>query len=938
MAGAPGGLIEREGELARLDDAFTEAAGGDGAFVFVEGPAGIGKSRLLDAARDSAGERGMQTLTARGGELERDFPYGLVRQLFERPLRELDDADRERVLSGAAERAAPAVGLTDGATPTSADSSFAVMHGLYWLVSNLAGDRPLALFVDDLHWGDSPSLRFLLYLMARLEGMPVLVVAAARPAEPGADPLVARAQAEGRGDALRPGPLSLEGVETILRAGFGADPERGFTEACHAATGGNPFLAEELVGALLSDGVEPTADAAERVRELGPETVSRSIFLRLARLPAESADLAQAVAVLGSRPQLRDAAALAGLDAEAASAAADALAKVHILSPTAPLGFVHPVVRQAVYSELPAAERSQLHARAAEILREAGAGPQALATHLLAAPAAGDETAIASLRAAAAGALEQGAADLACRYLTRALEEPPREGERPALLAELGWAEWLTAERPVDAIAHLEDAYARTTDPEQAADVLLLLARATFSTGNIEGAFDLLEREIANLRGKLGDEPLLRLEAEMASVGLTHPPTAPRTGEQLERFVAIEDASPAELLQIANLAAWKWLESSAEDAGELAQRALAGDRLLAAEGSDSIPIYEAVWVLIFADRHEVAAEALRSSYATARRTGSVFGITTSCAMRSILAWRRGDLARAEAEARNGIAIPGLPAFVWPPIHMHLALALIERGELEEAERVIELSGCGPGLPELVHFNGVFYARGQLRLHQGRIDEALEDFRELGARDERLQVRNPSIPWRCGCVEALVRLGETGEASELADEQGRLAEAWGTSSGIGVAQWAQGLARGADGVDLLRASAETLAASPARLDLAYSLVDLGAAIRRAGRRAEARDPLREGLELARRCGATTLVEHAHAELVAAGAKPRRLQFSGLESLTASERRVAEIAARGLTNREIAQELFVTQKTVENHLTRVYSKLDIDSRDHLAEALG
>jgi DNA-binding CsgD family transcriptional regulator len=421
-------------------------------------------------------------------------------------------------------------------------------------------------------------------------------------------------------------------------------------------------------------------------------------------------------------------------------------------------------------------------------------------------------------------------------------------------------------------------------------------------------------------------------------VGLVVPPTLPRATERLERFVGMEGASPAELLQIANLGAWQWLDGTATAAGGLAERALADGKLLEAEGSDSIMVYESIWVLIWADRHELAADALRQTYAAARATGSVFGLCTSLAVRSILGWRRGDLARVEADARNALDFPGVPAFVWPPLHTYLALALIERNELEEAERLLELGGVGPGLPELVHFNAAFYARGQLRLHQGRIEEALEDFRELGARDENLNVRNPSIPWRCGAVEALVRLGRTDEAVELADEHWILADAWGAESGIGVALWAQGLARGADGLEHLREAVEVLARCPTRLDHAYALVDLGAATRRAGRRAEAREPLRQGLEAARRCGATALVEHAHEELIAAGAKPRRLQFSGLDSLTASERRVSQLAARGLTNREIAQELFVTQKTVENHLTRVYSKLDIDSRERLAGALA
>ncbi len=931
------GLIEREGELARLSDTFDDAGSGDGSFIVIEGPAGIGKSRLLDAARSAAKERGLATLSARGGELERDYAFGLVRQLFERPLRDLAPDRRERALSDAAELAGPALGMGAEASPAG-DASFAAVHGLYWLTSNLTVDGPLVLIVDDLHWGDSPSLRFLHYLVPRLEGLPVVVLAATRPAEPGADPLVARAMAEPAAARLRPGPLSVDGVASIVAERFGYGADVTFAAACHSATGGNPFLLTELVEALIRDGVKPDMEGTKRVLELGPETVSRSILLRLARLPADSGRLAQAVAILGAAPRLQDAAELAGLELDQASAAADALAQVHILGTDEALAFVHPVVRQAVYAELPVAERAGMHARAAAILGAGGAPPRELAAHLLAAPEAGSPATVATLREAAAGALEQGAADLACRYLERARAEPPPEGERAAVLAELGWAEWLAFEDPPGAITHLAEAYELTTDPAERATRLLHLARATFSTGNVAEAFDRLEAGLGELTGQVSDDTILRLEAETASVGLTVPPTLKRATERLERFVGMEGASPAELLQIANLSAWEWLDGTAEKAGRLAEQALAGDRLLEAEGCDSIMIYEAIWVLFWADRYEAAAEALRQTYAAARRTGSIFGLCTSLAVRSILGWRRGDLRSTEGDARSALAFPGVPAFDWPPLHTYLALALIERGELDEAERILEVSGVGPDLPELVHFNAAFYARGQLRLHQGRIEEALADFEELGERDERLAVRNPSIPWRCGCVEALVRLGRTDEAIALADEHRTLADGWGAPSSIGVATWAQGLARGGDGIEFLRESADVLAASPARLDHAYALVDLGAAVRRAGRRADARDPLREGLEAARRCGATALVELAHEELVAAGAKPRRLQFSGVDSLTASERRVSQLAARGLTNRQIAQELFITQKTVENHLTRVYSKLDINSRELLAEALA
>jgi DNA-binding NarL/FixJ family response regulator len=224
----------------------------------------------------------------------------------------------------------------------------------------------------------------------------------------------------------------------------------------------------------------------------------------------------------------------------------------------------------------------------------------------------------------------------------------------------------------------------------------------------------------------------------------------------------------------------------------------------------------------------------------------------------------------------------------------------------------------------------------LRLAQGRCEEALADFSELGERSRRINLRNPGDPWRLGAAEALIRLGCGDEAAALADEHLELAHAWGSRSAVGVALHGHAMAHGAD-PEALAAAAEALADSPARLDHARCLVDLGAALRRANRRGAAREPLREGFELARRCGAAALSQRAHEELLVAGGRPRRLMFSGPEALTPSERRVAELAAEGQSNREIAQALFVTTKTVDNHLGRTYTKLGITSRTELTAAL-
>jgi DNA-binding CsgD family transcriptional regulator len=236
----------------------------------------------------------------------------------------------------------------------------------------------------------------------------------------------------------------------------------------------------------------------------------------------------------------------------------------------------------------------------------------------------------------------------------------------------------------------------------------------------------------------------------------------------------------------------------------------------------------------------------------------------------------------------------------------------------------------------VCLNPVFHARGVLRLAQGRPDAALADFTELGERSARIGLRNPAPPWRLGAAACLLQRGAQAEAVRLAEEQLALARSWGTESAVGVALHGLALAQGGE-PEALAGAADVLERSCARLDHARCLVDLGAALRRANQRAAAREPLREGLERARRCGADALADRAHEELVVAGGRPRRRMFSGPGALTPSERRVAELAADGHSNRAIAQELYVTTKTVDNHLARAYGKLGISSRGQLRAAI-
>src|SRR4051812_29524044 len=242
-----GTLLERDGELASIESLIDEAADGHARLAFVEGPAGIGKTTLMTEARRLAAEAGMRTLTARGSELERQFPFGVVRQLFEPLL--IDPKTTKQAMSGSAATAAAVFDApaTDE-TELSGDGSFAVLHGLYWLTVNLSSEGPLLLSIDDLHWCDRPSLRFLAYLARRLEGLPALVACSLRPAEPGSDvALLGELASDPMSVHLTPSALSRDAVLEVVRARLGESADETFAAACHSATGGNPLLLQELL-------------------------------------------------------------------------------------------------------------------------------------------------------------------------------------------------------------------------------------------------------------------------------------------------------------------------------------------------------------------------------------------------------------------------------------------------------------------------------------------------------------------------------------------------------------------------------------------------------------------------------------------------------------------------------------------------------------------
>jgi DNA-binding CsgD family transcriptional regulator len=931
-ATADGGvLLERDRELERLERSVQAARAGEAVVTLIEGPAGIGKSRLLAQAREMASAAGFQVLSARGSDLERELPYGIVRQLFEPLL--LEPSGREQVLTGSAQAAARVFEPPDAAAAVNGD--FGALHGLFWLTANLAAERPLCLSIDDLHWADHASLRFLTYLERRLEGLGVLVMTAARMEDAEAESRVIWELAQAPpAVSIRLSALSEDAVRELVRDRLDPGAERAFCAACHSATGGNPLLVGELLKTMRAEGVTPDAAHADAIRRIGPRAVSRTVLLRLGRLPADAVAVARAIAVLGDGASLPATASLANLDERSVADATRALIAAEILRPQAPLGFVHALVRDAVYHELSASERTLEHERAAKVLADLGSAPEIVAGHLLAVPPRGERWVADLLRQAAGLASRRGDAASAAAYLRRALDERPSDQDRSQLLYELGWAE-----SHIDvpsASEHLREAYELLEDSRQRALVAQILVGILLMSGAADDAVDVAQTAIT----QLGDRhPGQRQAIEaMALYGIAFGAQVSDAAPRLARVRA--GGVPAGLggKLLAAVAAWDWAlgGGSARDCAELARQVVADGSLIVA-----YPGYGATIpgiVLVLADDDE-ALRVWDAATTAARRQGSLYSICSANIFRGWTWLQRGELMEAEASLRE--ADEQLHNLFEPDAHSvtygaaHLARVLTERGDLVGARAVL----AGGGTPNPASDADALVRRAELELllAERSWEEALAAADELHARLRGID--NPAWgPWRSLKALALDGVDRREEAVELLEDELAAARRWGAPGALARALRLLGTVRREDGHELLRESIAVAEASPARLEHAKALVALGSALRRAGQRSESREPLRRGFELASRCGAAPLAEWARMELHAAGGRPRREALSGPESLTPSERRVADLAAEGRTNRDIAQTLYVTPKTVEVHLTSIYRKLGISTRATLADALA
>ncbi|MBD8871104.1 AAA family ATPase [Nocardioides sp. MJB4] len=891
------------------------AAGGRGSLVAIEGPAGIGKSRLLTHAREKATASGWRVLDTRCTPMSTTIDYCLLRDWFSMLAHRAGNGTHPfdgpgQVLSD----------LSDGTTRGIGD----LVYGVRWVLEDLTQDQPVLLVVDDLQWADVGSLQALDLLVNALQHLPCLIVYAVRTGEQVAAPeTLSRIQQSSKVFTLSP--LSRGAVAVLLQD---ESPEATNDDVAHIhdVSGGVPFFVKELM-----------AD-----HEAVPETVVGSIAGRLGRLSATATATARAVCVLGPAASVGTVAELAGLRLDHVADDISSLVAAQVLTlDHGRLSARHPLIAHAVLAHMSSAEAADVHAHAADILSRRGAARAVVAGHLLQTMPAGDEDVRARLAEQGECALAGGDHAMAIRYLERAIAEGEVGPEDARLYSALARAR--AADGQIEqalaawdlAAGHTEDIDDLARLKAEAGDALVMAGRHT----DAQEAFGAL------LDAETPERPAQqRLVARLVLTGMLTGSSVEHLREQVRAASAGTGADGGYDDRLTMAAQAVLSTFACENAAGVRRNALdaAGDGLLLqAEGPEGAGTFMAASALTWASAFEESEALLTSAIERAQSRGSGPGLATAASARGYARMRMGMVTEAIGDFESALAQRSLG---WKA---HLGAVLsglvecrIARGEIDlAAEHKADLEGIAhqPGL------NGTYatWALADLAEAAGAHDHAAALYAEVGQLvTDRMD--NPAIlPWRSGEALALIRLGRSRDAVPLAAENLRLAHRYGAP--LAVAQGLRSLAAidpTSDRVALLREALEVLGdiralrlQAQVATDLAGMMVLHGSTdnreVVRLLRLAETHAGFQELRPLGERV--TRLLERI-------GEPVKRGNSETVNALTVSERRVAELAASGLSNRQIAQQLFVTVKAVEWHLSNVYRKLGIRSRTRLPAVLA
>ncbi|WP_424187016.1 helix-turn-helix transcriptional regulator [Actinokineospora sp. G85] len=910
-------LHERELELDVVADALRAAEAGHGHVLVVSGPVGIGKSELLAHLPAPARRHGARVLAATGAVLEQDFTFGVVRQLLEAPMAAADAATRDRWFGGAAESARLLFSDDPMGPPGDRDDDAgwddagpvggvrrSVLDGLVRLLDAMSEDQPLLLLVDDLQWADTASLRSLGYLANRMADPRVTLVATVREGDPGAERPPVREVTGAATRTLWLGPLSVDGVRRVVRDEFGEDSDEAADEAfqrsCHAASGGNPMFLKALLADMRAD--------------RGPGSPLRDrLTACLATQPGHITTLAKAVAVLGEHGDAELAGALADLDPPARAEAFRLLHRLGLVTAGAAPRFAHPAVTEAVEQVMTAADVDHLHRRAAELRYDAGHPPRDVAGHLLAVTGECAPWAVDLLRAAAEAALVDGAPRDAARYLRRALLDlEPSSPDRAALLVELATAE--VDFDPAAALLHMAQGVPNLESAQDKALALVRLPPVLLASAT-QPVLDVVSQVADELTEPHG-ELRLCLEARLRHTRFH------RTGEladAVERLRGLGPDVPLATRGERELAA-VLLHAGALTGDIPAERARRlGLALLEREPASGRGAHAVVPLVVTALLAAGPAEDVRSWLdAALDRAAEVEAVDAQATIGAqaalVLLWT-GKTAEARALAATVVGLTESELVRTAPStapYLAPALVAIESDDAALASRV--LARCARLDSTMAVSWLADLVRAWLAARAGSPAAALEHLLDCGRRLDLLGWRNPAVlPWRSWAAALQHTLGQQSRALELAQEEHRLSLRWGAPTAVGRSLRVLGMITdGAAGVELLREAAAVLEDSGNAVEIAR----VSAALRQRGRGATRRTRAHPvGVEAWFGAGSPTST-----------------------TLTKAERRVANLAAAGSTNHEIAKELGVSSRAVEKHLTNSYRKLGVVGRSGLEDALA
>ncbi|QWF78566.1 helix-turn-helix transcriptional regulator [Amycolatopsis sp. CA-230715] len=925
-------LAERADEFAILKSLAADAARGRGSSVVVCGPIASGKTELLNEFADHAVADGATLLTAIGSPAERCTPLGVFSQLVNSGSLTAEAAEHGKRLLAEGRDAAAA---RDPESEHVQHVRTQVVHELCSVVLEQSVRGPLLVVVDDIQHVDIPSLQCLLALVKRLRWAPAMLLLGETDQARDVNPLFhAGLLRQTHSHRIRLSPLSVDGVRAVLAERQDPAAANALDDDVHTITGGNPLL----IRALLEDAASAHLSQGTRAGR-GPvvgRAFGQAILSCLHRCDELTRDAARGVAVLGESGTAELIGELLGVEPRLAGHGLQRLTEAGLLDSSR---FRHPAARTAVLGGLGAPERAALHRKAAELLHHHGVPAATVAEHVVKAGETGLPWAVPVLQRATEQALLDDQPELAARYLEHAHRLCTDQRTRASILTALAGVEWrvnpsASARRLGQLIPLMRDGLLDTTAATALLGHLLWHGRTEDAT-EVSG----LLHEHAT-----GTRALAEIGTARQWLSLSYPtvlgttPPNPAIPQQSARPVpAVINADPNRRATAALHAVFT--TGPTKDAVTSAEQVLQGTRL----GDHTIaPIETALLTLIYADRVDKAApwcELLQNEAAERRAPGWEAML---CSLRAEIAFRGGDMKLAETQAQ--LAFDHVSAPSWgPAIGLplgNLVLALTAMGRYAEAGTLLNQP-----LPDSLldsrfglHF---LYARGQYNLATNALYAALADFHTCGELMAEWRLDLPAlIPWRSAAAEAYLRLGHRARAEKLATEQlARCGRRHSRTRGISL----RVVATTSDlrqRPKLLREAEEELQACGDRLELARVLTELSAAYQALNEPSQVRLMARRAWHVAKDCRAeplcqTLMPQHTEEPAREAARKPARTDRA--KALTDAEWRVANLAALGHTNLEIAGKLYITVSTVEQHLTRVYRKLNVSRRTELPTGL-